>query len=153
MLISLSSVIHGHRIFTREDVLDRGSTQYAVGKIREMNLLNETISLWGRQGEPPEISRENSCFGLDWVALGKVIGKASQEMWSLPEKTTAPSWVALGGAKDATTKPDSRPCIAYMEHCHQNLDNLLEQSTIIEGTALKYFQGMMKGLDHMHEIE
>lgn len=71
----------------REDVLDRGSTQYAVGKIREMNLLNETISLWSRQGETQRsLERIVGCFGLDWVALGKVIGKASQEMWSLPEK-------------------------------------------------------------------
>lgn len=33
---------------------------------------------------------------------------------------------------------------------HRNLDNVLEQSTITENTALKYFQGMVKGLDHIH---
>jgi hypothetical protein len=29
-------------------------------------------------------------------------------------KTAAPSWVAPGGAKDATAEPDSRPCIVYV---------------------------------------
>ncbi|KAJ6909073.1 hypothetical protein NC652_020131 [Populus alba x Populus x berolinensis] len=58
-----------------------------------------------------------------------------------------------GGDDGASSKSSDAMLFIQMEHCHQNLDNLLEQSTIIEGTALKYFQGMMKGLDHMHEIE
>ncbi|KAB5543982.1 hypothetical protein DKX38_012094 [Salix brachista] len=42
-----------------------------------------------------------------------------------------------------------------MEHCcyllfHRKLDHLLEQSAISKIEVLKYFQGMVKGLDHIH---
>ncbi|KAJ6690648.1 hypothetical protein OIU85_006857 [Salix viminalis] len=45
--------------------------------------------------------------------------------------------------------PDSMLFI-QMEHCCQNLDHLLEQSVISKGEALKYFRGMVRGLDHIH---
>ncbi|KAL9402892.1 hypothetical protein Peur_006741 [Populus x canadensis] len=55
-----------------------------------------------------------------------------------------------GGDDDASSKSLDAMLFIQMEHCHRNLDNVLEQSTITEGTALKYFQGMVKGLDHIH---
>ncbi|KAJ6901584.1 serine/threonine-protein kinase ifkC isoform X2 [Populus alba x Populus x berolinensis] len=55
-----------------------------------------------------------------------------------------------GDDDGASSKSLDAMLFIQMEHCHQNLDNLLEQSTITEGTALKYFQGMVKGLDHIH---
>lgn len=54
------------------------------------------------------------------------------------------------GDDSASSKSLDAMLFIQMEHCHWNLDNVLEQSTITEGTALKYFQGMVKGLDHIH---
>ncbi|KAL9365780.1 hypothetical protein Peur_043653 [Populus x canadensis] len=55
-----------------------------------------------------------------------------------------------GGNDGAFSKSLDAMLSIQMKHYHQNLDNVLEQSTITENTALKYFQGMVKGLDHIH---
>ncbi|KAJ6727451.1 EUKARYOTIC TRANSLATION INITIATION FACTOR 2-ALPHA KINASE EIF2-ALPHA KINASE -RELATED [Salix purpurea] len=51
---------------------------------------------------------------------------------------------------DAPLKDLDSMLFIQMEHCCQNLDHLLEQSTISKGEALKYFREMVRGLDHIH---
>uniref|UniRef100_A0A6N2LSA4 Protein kinase domain-containing protein n=1 Tax=Salix viminalis TaxID=40686 RepID=A0A6N2LSA4_SALVM len=51
---------------------------------------------------------------------------------------------------DAPLKDPDSILFIQMEHCCQNLDYLLEQSTISKGEALKYFREIVRGLDHIH---